>query len=84
MIDIAQKHNEEVYKLAKLILLHLQTVLARQRREYGIDEESFEMDFPSFDQAAKIYETHVHNIGMERQYGKVDYKHEELFKITSC
>ena len=62
---IAEEHKEEVYKLANLMLPHLQTVLARQRRDYGIDEESFEMDFPVFDQAAKIDETPVHNIGME-------------------
>ncbi|MCP4269958.1 MAG: hypothetical protein GY777_31025 [Candidatus Brocadiaceae bacterium] len=71
--DIAQDHKEEVYKLASLRLTHLQTVLARQRRDYGIDEESMEMDLPVFDQATKIDETQVHNIGMEKQCGKFDY-----------
>ena len=56
------------------MLPQLRTVLARQRRDYGIDEESFEMQYPVFDQAAKIDETPVHNIGMERQCGKVDYR----------
>ena len=71
--DIAQEHKEEVYMLANLMLPHMQTVLARQRRDYGKDEESFEMDFPVFDQAAKNLYTPVHNIGMERQCGKFDY-----------
>ena len=81
--DIAEEHKEEVYKLANLMLPHLQTVLARQRRDYGIDEESFEMDFPVFDQAAKIDETPVHNIGMERQCGKVDYRLKKYLKLPA-
>ena len=32
------------------------------------------MDFPVFDQATKIDETSVHNIGMERQSVMVDYR----------
>ncbi|MCP4392803.1 MAG: hypothetical protein GY804_00785 [Alphaproteobacteria bacterium] len=71
--DITQGNKEEVYKLANIMLPHLQTVLARQRRDFWIDEELCEMDLPVFDQAAKIDETPVHNIGMERQCGRFDY-----------
>ena len=33
VMDIAQEHKEEVYKLANLMLPELKTVLARQRRD---------------------------------------------------
>ena len=41
------------------------------------------MDFPVFDQAAKIDETPVHNIGMERQCGKVDYRLKKYLKLPA-
>ena len=47
-------------KLTNLILPHLQQ-LARQRRDYGIDEESFSQQYP------------VEEKAMERQCGNVDY-----------
>ena len=34
--DIAQDHKEEVYKMGNFMLPHLQPVLARQRRDYGM------------------------------------------------
>ena len=40
--------HKDVHKLDKLMRPQLQTVLARQRRDYGIDEESYEMDYPVF------------------------------------
>ena len=76
--DLAEEHIEEVKKLTNLMLPHLQTVLARQRKDYGIDEETFPMEYPVSDQATKIDETPVHNIGMERQCGKVDYRLRKL------
>lgn len=39
--EVASEHKEEVVQLAKGMLPHLSTVLARQRRDYGIDEERF-------------------------------------------
>ncbi|QQP51201.1 Hypothetical protein FKW44_012475, partial [Caligus rogercresseyi] len=44
--DVAAEHLDEVKKLTDLMLPHLKTVLARQRRDYGIDEETFPMDYP--------------------------------------
>ena len=60
--------------MTNLMLPHLQIVLARQRRDYSSDEEAFPMDYPLSEQASNVDETPVHNIGMERQCGKVDYR----------
>ena len=38
---IASTHKEEVLKLGEGNLPYIRTVLARQRRDYGIDEERF-------------------------------------------
>ena len=41
------------------------------------------MYFTVFDQAAKIHETPIHNIGMERQCGKVDYRLKKYLKLPA-
>ena len=66
--------NSEVKK-QKNIKIHLEAhVLGKNRRDYGIDQKEFKMDYPVKDQAHSIDETPVHNIGMERQCVKVDYR----------
>ena len=65
-------------KLTNLMLPHLQQVLARQRRDNGINEESFSQQYTVEEQASNIDATPVHNIGMERQCGKVDYRLQKL------
>ena len=72
--ELAEDHIEDVRKLTNLMLPELQTVLARQRKDYGIDQDEYEMEYPVFEQAENIDETPVHNIDMERQCGKVDYR----------
>ncbi|KAK1878430.1 Dihydroorotate dehydrogenase B (NAD(+)) catalytic subunit [Dissostichus eleginoides] len=81
--DVAAEHLDEVKKLTDLMQPHLQTVLARQRRDYGIDEENFPMDYPVSEQASNIDDTPVHNIGMERQCGKVDYRLKKLGTLNA-
>lgn len=83
MSDVAAEHLDEVKKLTDLMLPHLKTVLARQRRDYGIDEETFPMDYPVSEQASNIDGTPVHNIGMERQCGKVDYRLKKLGTLNA-
>ena len=56
--------------VANLSMVELRIVLARQRRDYSIDEESFPADFPVMDQAVNIDDTPVTNVGMERSCGK--------------
>ena len=72
--EMANEYMEDVVKLTNLMLPHLQQVLVRQRRDYGIDEETFPQQYPVEEQASNIDDTSVHNTGMERQCGKVDYR----------
>ena len=69
---VASEHKEDVINLAKGILPHLRTVLARQRRDYGIDEERFPAEYPVEQQAVNIDQTPVHNLAAERACGKID------------
>ena len=77
--NIAKKCEKEVISLANLCLPELRTVLARQRRDYGISED-FPAQYPVEQQAANIDEAPVHNLDAERNFGKVDYR---LKKIQS-
>ena len=59
---VASTHKEEVLKLGEGILPHIRTVLARQRRDYRIDEDRFPAQYPVESQAANIDQTPVHNL----------------------
>ena len=69
---VANEHKEEVLKPGEGMLPYLRTVLARQRRDYGIDEERFLSQYPVESQAANIDQTPVHNLAAERACGKID------------
>ena len=71
--EISEKHMGESIKLANFIRPELQTVLGRQRRDYGLCLE-YEAQFPIEQQASNIDGTPVHNLGMERLCGLVDYR----------
>ena len=75
--DIAKEHMDEVKTLTNFILPECRTVLARQRRDYGISDE-FPAQYPVEEQAANIDETPVNNLAMERQFGTVDYRLKKL------
>ena len=45
--EVALEHRKEVVKLARGMLPHLSTVLARQHKEYGIDEVRFPARYPA-------------------------------------
>ena len=74
VIESAKEYMGEAKMVANLTMEELRIVLARQRRDYGIDEELFPAEFPVLDQAGNIDDTPVTNIGMERSCGKVDYR----------
>ena len=57
--EMANEYTEDVVKLTNLMLSHLQQVLARQRRDYGIDEESFPQQYPVEEEASNIDDTPV-------------------------
>ena len=71
---VATDHKEEVLKLGEGMLPHIRTVLARQRRDYGIDAERFPAQYPVESQADNIDQTPVHNLAAERACGKIDYR----------
>ena len=61
-------------KPGECMLPNLRTVFARQRRDYGINEERFPSQYPVESQAANIDQTPVHNLAAERACGKIDYR----------
>ena len=71
---VANEHKEEVLKPGEGMLPYLRTVLARQGRDYGIDEERFPSQYPFESQAANIDQTPEHNLAAERACGKIDYR----------
>ena len=81
--EVAEQYKEEVIKLTRLMLPEMRKVLARQRRDYGIDEEAFPVQYPVENQAAKIDDTPVRNIGIEMQCGKIDYRIHKLRNLNS-
>ena len=71
--EAAMENIDDCVTLLNLCLPEMRTVLARQRRDYGISEQ-FPAEFPIFDQTLNIDDTPVNNIAMERQCGTVDYR----------
>ena len=69
---VANEHKEEVLKPGEGMLPYLRTVLARQRRDYGIDEERFPSQYPVESQAANIDQTPVHNLAADRLQDQED------------
>ena len=51
---VANEHKEEVLKPGEDMLPYLRTVLARQRRDYSIDEERLPSQYPVESQASNI------------------------------
>ena len=78
MVEQAKLYKEEVVTLTNLTMVELRQVLARQRRDYGIDEQLHKPQYPVMEQAANIDDTVVTNIGMERSCGLVDYRLQHL------
>ena len=80
---LVKGYMKEVVRLSNLMLPHLQTVLARQRRDYGLDEEAFPMEYQVSEKTLNIDQIPVHNIGMERQCGLVDFRLRKLGNLTA-
>ena len=75
--EAAKENISDTLTLLNICLPELQTVLARQRRDYGLSEE-FPAEYPVFQQAKNIDDTPVNNLSMERQCGTVDYRLKKL------
>ena len=81
--SVALEHREEVLKLAKLTVQELREVLARQRRDYGIDEEKFPAQYPVELQAANIEVTPTHNMAGERDHGWIDFRLHKSAQLSA-
>ena len=80
--EIAQEHMEDCITLVNIFFPGMQTVLARQRRDYGISEE-YPAEYPVFDQCQNPDDTPVNNIAMERQCGTVDHRLHKLRELSA-
>ena len=83
VIEAAGEHTEEGVKLINIFLPEMKTVLARHRRDYNIDEEQFPAQYPVEEQVSNPDDTPVHNIGMERLCGQVDYRLHKLRNLLA-
>ena len=83
VIQMAAEHKEELVKLANLMLPEVRTVLARQRRDYGLDEEVYPARFPVSEQVSNIDDTPVHNMSMERLCGTADFRLKKLGTLAA-
>ena len=68
--------------LANLCSSELRTLLARQRREYGISED-FPAQYPVEQEAANNDEAPVHNLDAEINFGKVDYRFKKIQSLEA-
>ena len=80
--DMANEHMQQCIQLANLIMPEARKVLGRQRRDYNLSEE-FQPEYPIEKQAPKSDDTPVHNLGMERVYGKTDYRAKKLKQLDA-
>ena len=80
--EAAEEHLEDCVTLTNLCFPKMRTVLARQRRDYGLSEE-FPEEYPVFDQCSNIDDTPVNNMAMERAFGKADYRLQKLRDLNA-
>ena len=74
----SESYGEDAVKLVNMMREDLRTVLGRQRRDYGLDQERFPVEFPVEQQAENVDDCPVTNLDMERACGKVDYREKKL------
>ena len=74
VIQVANEFQEETLAFANFVRPELRTVLARQRRDYGLDDEQFPAEYPVELQALEIDDTPVNDMAMERLLGKTDQR----------
>ena len=80
--DAAAEQMDDCVALLNLMLPDLRTVLARQRRDYGLSEE-FPAEFPVEEQAANVDQSPCNNIAMERTFGMADYRLQKLRNLSA-
>ena len=84
MVDVCQEYKDDVLYLINMILPGLGRCLAKQRRDYSLDTESFPAEYPVEEQAAIIDDTPVNNLDMERLMGKTDYRLQKVRTLAAA
>ena len=80
--EMAECYMDEVILIANFVLPELRTVLARQRRDYDLDEQ-YPAEYPVQSQAANVDDTPVHNIGSEQLCGLAHQRLKKLMTLNS-
>ena len=78
VMEVAQKHEEDVLLLINHMLPQLGQTVAKQRRDYGLDQELYPPEFPVEEQASNVDDTPTNDMDMERLMGKTDYRLQKL------
>ena len=84
VVDVCQEYKDDVLYLINMILPGLGRCLAKQRRDYSLDTESFPAEYPVEEQAAIIDDTPVNNLDMERLMGKTDYRLQKVRTLAAA
>jgi hypothetical protein len=81
---VALEQEEDVLLLINYMLPEMAKVLGRQRRDYGLDEVAFPVEFRVEDQASWVDDTPTNNMDMERLMGKADYRLQKLQTLPAA
>lgn len=84
VVEKALEVEEDALLLINMMLPELATTLARQRRDYSLDEAAFPAEFPVGEQAATLDDTPVNNMDMERLMGKADQRLHKLQSLPAA
>ena len=84
VVEVGEEFKEDVMYLINLMLPELGRCLAKQRRDYSLDTESFPVEYPVEEQAVNIDDTPVNNLDMERLMGKTDYRLQKVRTLAAA
>ena len=82
--EVGEEQVEDVVILINHMLPELAATLARQRRDYGLDAETFPPNFPIEEQASNIDDTPTNNMDMERLMGMTDQRLKKLQTLPAA
>ena len=84
VVEVGREFKEEVMYLINLMLPELGRCLAKQRRDYSFDTQSFPVEYPVEEQAVNIDDTPANNLDMERLVGKTDYRLQKVWTLVAA
>ena len=84
VVAVGQEYTVDVVYLINLMLPELSRCLAKQRRDYSLDLETFPVEFPVEEQASNIDDTPVNNLDMERLMVTTDYRLQKVRTLAAA